>query len=110
MIDLSSMRAIRVDPNHRVARVEPGCLLADLDRETQAFGLATPAGTVSSTGVAGLTLGGGLGWLSRKYGLTLDNLLSVDVVTADGQLVTASETENRELFWGIRAVAATSGL
>jgi FAD/FMN-containing dehydrogenase len=102
VIDLSQMRGIRVDPERRLVRAESGATLGDLDRETQVFGLATPLGAVSKTGIAGLTLGGGLGWLRRKHGLSSDNLVSVDVVTADGAFLTASETENTDLFWGIR--------
>ena len=101
MIDLSLMRGIYVDPVRRVARVQPGIQWGDLDRETQPFGLAVPGGIVSTTGVAGLTLGGGFGWLSRKFGLTSDNLLSADVVTADGRFVKASRAENPDLFWGV---------
>ena len=106
MIDLSPMKAIRVDPTARTARAEPGVLWQEMDRETQAFGLATVGGVVGTTGVAGLTLGGGQGWLTGKYGLTLDNLLSADVVTADGQLVTASATEHEDLFWALRGAGA----
>lgn len=102
MIDLKPMKSVRVDPEARTARVDPGCTLADFDHEAQAFGLATPVGINSTTGIAGLTLGGGFGWLSRKYGMTVDNLLSADVVTANGRLVHASETENPDLFWAIR--------
>src|SRR5216117_2955292 len=94
VIDLSQMRGIRVDPEARTARAQAGVLLGELDRETQAFGMAVPSGIVTHTGLAGLTLGGGIGWLMRKYGLTIDNLLSVDVVTAQGELVTASEEVN----------------
>jgi FAD/FMN-containing dehydrogenase len=101
VIDLSDMRSVWVDPDVPVARVEGGATLGDLDHETQAFGLAAPLGVVSRTGVAGLTLGGGYGWLTRKYGLSCDNLLSVDIVTADGQLRRASATENPDLFWAI---------
>ena len=92
MIDLSPMRSVWVDATNGRARVEPGATLGDFDREAQAFGLATPLGINSTTGVAGLTLGGGFGWLSRKYGLSVDNLLSADMVTADGALVRASES------------------
>src|SRR5437868_1327883 len=99
MIDLSPMRGVHVDATARTVRAQGGALWADVDRETQVFGLATPGGAVSTTGVAGLTLHGGFGHLRRKYGLSLDNLLSVDIVTADGQLRTASETENADLFW-----------
>ena len=98
MIDLSPMKSVRVDAKARRATVKPGCTLADFDAAAQAHGLATPLGINSTTGVAGLTLGGGFGWLSRKYGMTVDNLLSADVVTADGTRVRASETENADLF------------
>jgi FAD/FMN-containing dehydrogenase len=101
VIDLSSMRSVRVDPARRTARVEPGCTSADVDHATHAFGLAVPFGIVSSTGVAGLTLGGGTGYLTRKYGLTIDNLLEADVVLADGSFVTASKEAHPDLFWAL---------
>jgi FAD/FMN-containing dehydrogenase len=110
MIDLSPMKGIRVDAARRTARVEPGCTLAELDRETQAHGLAVPLGINSTTGVAGLTLGGGFGWLSRLHGMTVDNLLSAEVVTAGGRIVRASESENPDLFWGIRGGGGNFGV
>jgi FAD/FMN-containing dehydrogenase len=110
MIDLSLMKAIRVDPAAATARAAGGVLWADLDRATQPFGLATTGGIISHTGIAGLTLGGGLGHLMRKHGLTVDNLLSVDLVTADGRLVTASERECPELFWGVRGGGGNFGI
>jgi FAD/FMN-containing dehydrogenase len=110
MIDLSLMQGISVDPNSRTARVEPGVRWGALDAATQVHGLATTGGTVSDTGVAGLTLGGGLGWLSGLHGLTCDNLVSADVVTADGRLLRASDSENPDLFWGIRGGGGNFGV
>src|SRR5262245_23145338 len=110
VIDLSPMKGIRVDPQARTARAQAGVLWGELDRETQLHGLATVGGIVTHTGIAGLTLGGGIGWLMRKYGATVDNLLSVDLVTADGELVTASESVNPELFWGIRGGGGNFGV
>jgi FAD/FMN-containing dehydrogenase len=110
MIDLSAMRSVRVDPVRRTARAEGGAVWADFDRETQAFGLATTGGSVSDTGIAGLTLGGGLGWLAGKHGLTCDNLVSADVVTADGTMLVASATENADLFWALRGGGGNFGV
>jgi hypothetical protein len=110
LIDMGPMRGIRVDPEARTARVQSGVLWGELDRETQAFGLATTGGIVTHTGVAGLTLGGGIGWLQRKHGLTIDRLLSVDLVTADGQFVKASASENADLFWGVRGAGGNFGI
>jgi FAD/FMN-containing dehydrogenase len=110
MIDLSRMRSVAVDPLDRTARVEGGATLGELDAATQASGLATTAGVVTHTGVAGLTLGGGVGRLARKYGLACDNLLSVDLVTAEGQRVRTSFTENSDLFWGVRGAGANFGV
>jgi FAD/FMN-containing dehydrogenase len=102
MLDLSGMKAVHVEPEKRTVRAEPGLTLGEFDRATQQFGLATTLGVVSVTGIAGLTLGGGLGWLNGSYGLACDNLISADVVTADGQLLRASAQENEDLFWAIR--------
>ncbi len=110
MIDLACMRSIRVDPKRRTARAEGGVTWGELDHETQAFGLATTGGSVSDTGIAGLTLGGGLGWLAGKCGLSCDNLLSADVVTADGKLLVASATEHADLFWGLRGGGGNFGI
>lgn len=109
-IDLSGLTAVRVDPTAQTARVEPGATLADVDHETQTFGLATPLGFVSETGIAGLTLGGGFGYLSRTFGMTVDNLRSVDIVTADGNLLHASEDEHPDLFWAIRGGGGNFGV
>ena len=103
MIDLSHMRGIRVNPVARTVHAQAGCTWGDVDRETQAFGLVTPGGVVADTGIAGLTLGGGYSWVRRKYGMSIDALLSVDIVTADGRYLTASETQNEDLFWAVRA-------
>lgn len=110
LIDLSPMRGVWVDPVTQTARVQGGALWRDVDYETQAFGLAVPGGVVSSTGVAGYTLGGGYGWLRNKYGLTCDCLRSVDIVTADGQLLTASQDRHADLFWGIQGGGGNFGI
>ena len=110
MIDLSPMKSVRVDPVSRIAWVEPGVTLGEFDHEAQAFGLATPLGINSTTGVAGLTLGGGFGWLSRRLGLSIDNLLSANLVTATGDMVKASETDNPDLFWAIRGGGGNFGV
>ena len=110
VIDLSSMRSVRVDPVAKTAQVAGGCVWRDVDRATHGFGLATPSGIISSTGVGGLTLGGGIGHLSRKYGLTIDNLLSVDMVLADGNFVTANNEQNQDLFWAVRGGGGNFGV
>jgi FAD/FMN-containing dehydrogenase len=110
VIDLSQMKAARVDPTRRRVTIEAGATLADLDAATQAHGLATPVGINSTTGIAGLTLGGGFGWLSRKYGMTVDNLESVEVVTAAGEVVRASATEHPDLFWALRGGGGNFGV
>ena len=110
MIDLSPMKAVRVDVSARRATVEPGCTLGEFDAAAQAHALATPLGINSTTGVAGLTLGGGFGWLSRKHGMTIDNLISADVVSAEGKLVHASAKENPDLFWGLRGGGGNFGV
>jgi FAD/FMN-containing dehydrogenase len=110
VLDLSLMKGVWVDPGDKTARAQAGALWGDVDRETQAYGLAVPGGQISHTGIAGLTLGGGVGWLSRQHGLTIDNLVSVDLVTADGRLVTASATQHPELFWGIRGGSGNFGV
>jgi FAD/FMN-containing dehydrogenase len=110
MIDLSPMKSVRVNPERRTACAEPGVTWGEFDHETQAFGLATTGGVITTTGVAGLTLGGGIGWLMGNHGLACDNLLSVDVVTADGRLITASTSENQDLFWGLRGGGGNFGI
>lgn len=111
MIDLSLLNHVQVDESERRAFVEPGCTLADVDEATQKYGLATPVGINSTTGIAGgLTLGGGFGWLSRKYGMTIDNLVSANVVTADGRQLLANETENADLFWALRGGGGNFGI
>jgi hypothetical protein len=110
VIDLSGMKGIHVDAKARIARVQGGATLGDVDRETHLFGLAVPAGVISKTGIGGLTLGGGVGWLVRKYGLTCDNVLSFDLVTADGELRVASVSENEDLFWALRGGGGNFGI
>ena len=110
VVDLGLMKGVRVDPGRERVRAQAGVLLGELDRETQAFGYAVPAGIVTHTGLSGLTLGGGIGWIMRKHGLTIDSLTSVDMVTADGEFVTASEQENTDLFWGVRGGGGNFGI
>jgi FAD/FMN-containing dehydrogenase len=110
MLDLSTMKGVRVDLERRIAVAQPGLLLGELDRATQAFGLATPLGTASVTGIAGLTLGGGIGWLNGKHGLALDNLVAADVVTADGELLRTSDEEHPDLYWAIRGGSGNFGV
>ena len=110
VIDLSRMKSVRVDPAHRTARAEPGVTWREFDHATQTFGLATTGGQISTAGIAGLTLGGGWGYLARKHGLSCDNLLSVDMVTADGRFLTASSSENTDLFWGLRGGGGNFGV
>ncbi len=110
VIDLSTMKGVRVDPKNKTVRVGPGCTTGDVDHATQAFGQAVPFGIISTTGVAGLTLSGGHGYLSRQFGLAVDNLLEADVVLADGSFVTASESENADLFWALRGGGGNFGV
>lgn len=110
VIDLSRMKGIRVNPAAKTVRVEPGCVWGDVDHATHAFGMAAPSGFISTTGVGGLTLGGGIGYLTRRYGLTIDNLLAVDMVLADGRFVTANSEENSDLFWAVRGGGGNFGV
>jgi len=110
VIDLGPMKGVRVDPEARTARAQPGLTWGEFDRETQAFGLATTGGLVTTTGIAGFTLGGGIGWLTRKHGFTIDNLISADVVTADGRLLTASPASHPDLFWALRGGGGNFGI
>jgi len=110
LIDLSLLKGIRINPETKIVNAEPGCTQGDVDHATHTFGLAVPAGIVSTTGIAGLTLGGGHGYLSREHGLTIDNLLEVDMVLADGSFVTANERQNKDLFWAIRGGGGNFGI
>ena len=110
VIDLSPMRSVNVDPQTSQARVGPGATLADVDAATAPYGLAVPTGINSTTGIAGLTLGGGFGWITRKYGLTVDSLVAADVVTAEGKMLRASSTENADLFWALRGGGGNFGI
>jgi FAD/FMN-containing dehydrogenase len=110
VIDLSLMNGVRVDPASRTARAEGGCTQGDVDHAAHAFGLAVPAGIISTTGIGGLSLGGGHGYLTRKHGLTIDNLLEADIVLADGRLVKASAKKNKDLFWAIRGGGGNFGV
>ena len=110
VIDLSLMKGVRVDPEARMVRAQAGVLLGELDFETQEFGMAVPSGVVTHTGLSGLTLGGGINWLQRKYGLAIDQLLSVDLITAEGEFIKASVSENSDLFWGLRGGGGNFGI
>jgi len=110
MIDMSLMKGVRVNSTACTVRVGPDCTQGDVDHATHIYGLAVPAGIVSTTGIAGLTLGGGTGYLTRKYGLTIDNLLEADVVLADGRIVTANKSENADLYWGLRGGGGNFGI
>src|ERR1700744_1683760 len=110
VIDLSGLRSTTVNPEEHTVRVDPGCTWGDVDHATVAFGMATPSGFIASTGVAGLTLGGGIGYLSRRFGLTVDNLLASDVVLADGTFVTASASSHSDLFWALRGGGGNFGI
>src|SRR5215469_6497163 len=110
VIDLSGMRSVHVDSTKRTVRVQGGATLGDMDRETHVFGLAVPCGIVPKTGIGGLTLGGGVGWLIRKYGMTIDNLLSCQLITAEGNVLTASASEQEDLFWALRGGGGNFGV